>query len=91
MASLVVAFVFFVKMAAQDLTCPVAANQLAASFFLVKMTPRDLTSPVAAVQLTIGAFVLAKITTLMLLTPQAISLCSWSNGLHPKLLIPTLC
>ena len=60
------------KMAAQDLTSTVAANQLAAgdlfsvkmttqgltmtSTFSAKMTARDLTSPVAAIQLATGTF-----------------------------------
>ena len=44
-------------MATQDLTSPVAANQLAAgAFFSVKMATQDLTSPVAASQLAAGAF-----------------------------------
>ena len=48
---------FEVKMGAQDLTSPLAANQLAAgAFFPVKMATQDLTSPVAANQLAAGAF-----------------------------------
>ena len=45
---------FFVvaKMTTQDLTSPVAANQLAAgAFSSVKISTQDLTSPVAANQL----------------------------------------
>ena len=45
------------KMATQDLTSPVAANQLAAdAFFSVEMATQDLTSPVAANWLAASAF-----------------------------------
>ena len=59
-------------MAAQDLTSPVAAIQLAAgAFFSAKMTTWDLTSPVAANQLAAGAFFPVKMATQDLTSPVA--------------------